>query len=334
MKTQTASFIDFRILSSPRARGLINAMAGYRLIDPSVLYLVNQQWQIELLLNSGVKREKIVEVAGIGDLRVISGGHVILPIQRARLDVLILRLLGKISLTAFVHDLHFLSRRALLRKEFRGRLDLFKKYYYSLCIKGVDEILVDSRFVQRQVRYIYNKPSKIVQLIRVFSINLPSDGEVLSHVRDFDFFIPLTDCDYKGMWALEKLFFKSKPSRILVNIIFSDKVGALIRKRNPHCDVVGVDLSSDSKLALAYSRSKCTLILSRHEGFGFSPYEAISFGSSPIVLNHSSFIEVGIDCFHKKSSSEDISIEAPDQYPMPPGAKRLALRHIKVKIGK
>lgn len=334
MKTQTASFIDFRILSSPKARGLINAMVGYRLIDPRVLYLVNQLWQKELLLESGVKRDKIVEVAGIADLRVISGGHVILPIQRARLDVIILRLLRKISLAAFVHDLHFLSRRALLRKEFRGRLDLLKKFVYSLCINGVDEILVDSRFVQRQVRRIYNKPSKIVQLTRVFSINLASDGNVLSDVRDFDFFIPLTDCDYKGMWALEKIVFKSKPSRILVNIMFLDKVEALIKKRNPDCSVVGIDLSSDSKLALAYSRSKCTLTLSRHEGFGFSPYEAISFGSSPIVLNHSSFIEVSSDCFYKKRSSENILIEAPDQYPMPAGAERLALKHIKVNIGK
>ena len=59
MEMRTRSFIDFRILSSPDARGLINFMIGYKAIDPNVIYLVNQLWQKYLLLDNGVKRRAI-----------------------------------------------------------------------------------------------------------------------------------------------------------------------------------------------------------------------------------------------------------------------------------
>jgi hypothetical protein len=332
MEIQTASFIDFRILSSAKARGLINAMIGYKLIDPEVVYLVNQLWQKELLLENGVKRDKIVEVNRIADLRVISGGHVILPIQRARIDILILRLLRRISLAAFVHDLHFLSRRSLLRKEFRGRFDLLKKYVYSFSIKYVDEILVDSRLVQRQVRRIYNRTSKIVKLMRVFSIDSTRGSNSPAKVRDIDFFIPLSDCDYKGLWALSKLVLMDKSARILVNNIFLDRAEAFILKKNPCCTVIGVNLSSDTQLSEAYGRSKCTLVLSRHEGFGFSPFEAAAFGSSPIVLNCSSFIEVSKSCFYKIKILDEMLIESSHQYPIRAEAVELAKQHIEVNV--
>lgn len=330
MEMRTRSFIDFRILSSPEARGLINAMIGYKAIDPNVFYLVNQLWQKDLLLDNGVKGDKIIQVNFISDLKVILGCKVILPIQRARVDILFLRLMRRISLAAFVHDLHFLSRRALLRKEFAGRSSFVKKYVYSFFINYVDEILVDSSLVQRQLKRVYNRPSKIVNLVRIFSLDSAKGSSGPSNARDIDFFIPLSNCDYKGLWALSKVIFKDASVRILVNSEFLHRAEAFIRKRNLFCTIIGADLSSDMQLSAAYGRSKCTLVLSRHEGFGFSPFEAAAFGSSPIVLNCSSFIEISKDCFYKLKVSDEIQVESSRQYPIRAEAAELARQHIEV----
>ena len=319
--------IDLRIFRNASALGLLNAMAGYFHVDPGVHYLVDQPWMGEFLRRQKIPDTQIVPVTGLRNLFALRRWTIILPLQRARLDMVVLRLLGLITLKTFVHDFHFLSRRPLLAMEFSGRAAAVKRAIYLMVIRHADGILVDSRLVQRQVRRLFCRDSTLVGLKRIFARDdiAPAAG---GQAPEVDYFIPLSGRRYKGSWALERLQFENPHSRVLVDSSHADEVRRLIGPRNPHVEVVHRDLRSEAALIDAFRDARATLCLSRHEGFGFAPYEAAFFGSIPVVLNCTTYIEVPRTAFVKLPLAVLITVPAADRLQPGPAMQVLANRHV------
>lgn len=319
--------IDLRIFRNANALGLLNAMAGYFHVDPVVRYLVDQHWMSEFLRRQKIPDTQIVHVTGLGDLLALRRWTIILPLQRARLDMVVLRLLGLITLKTFVHDFHFLSRRPLLAMEFSGRAAAVKRAIYLMVIRHADGILVDSRLVQRQVRRLFHRDSTLVTLKRIFVRDDigPVAGDQPPRV---DYFIPLSGRRYKGSWALDRLQFENPRSRVLVDSSHADEVRRLIGPRNPQVEIVHRDLRPEAALIGAFRDARATLCLSRHEGFGFAPYEAAFFGSIPVVLNCTTYIEVPREAFVKLPLAAPITVPAADRLLPGPAMQALANRHV------
>lgn len=320
--------IDLRIFRNASALGLLNAMAGYFHVDPNVRYLVNQPWMVVFLRRQRIPDTHIVPVHGLRDLLALRRCTVVLPLQRARIDVIVLRLLGLITLKTFVHDFHFLSRRPLLAMEFSGRTAAIKRALYLLVIRHADGILVDSRLVQRQVRRLFHRESSLVALKRIF-VRDDTAAAPAAQPPAVDYFIPLSGRRYKGSWALDRLEFENPRSRVLVDSSRAAEVRRLIARRNPHVEVIHRDLRPEAALIAAFKAARATLCLSRHEGFGFAPYEAAFFGSVPVVLNCTTYIEVAREAFVKLPLGNPITVPSADRLHREATAMReLAERHV------
>lgn len=319
--------IDLRIFRNDHATGLLNAMAGYFHVDPTVRYLVDQSWMGEFLRRQKIPDTHILPIDGLHDLIALRRWTIILPLQRARLDIVVLRLLGLITLKTFVHDFHFLSHRPLLAMEFPGLVAVVKRAVYLMVIRHADEILVDSRLVQRQVRRLFHRNSTLVCLKRIFVCN-DLVSIATDRCRSVDYFIPLSGRGYKGTWALERLQFENPFSRILVDSSHVEDVERLIGAKNPHVEIVHRDLRPEAALIDAFRDARATLCLSRHEGFGFVPYEAAFFGSVPVVLNCTTYIEVPGDAFIKLPLDKTINVPPSDTLAPRIATQELAMRHV------
>ncbi|MDD2303654.1 MAG: hypothetical protein PHP53_03075 [Prolixibacteraceae bacterium] len=305
--------IDLRIFhNSKEALGLLNAMAGYYYFDSKIKYIVNKKWMTDFLLDQQIPFLNIVHINSFFDLKIIYGSTVILPIQRSKIDIILLRLFRQIKLTTFVHDLHFLSKQDLLKKEFVGKNIFLKKYIYLFVIYFTDNILVNSDIVKRQLKIILKKDSVRNTLKRVFLLDKSESDSNKKENRTIDYFLPLSTREYKGIWVLDRLIFENKNSTILVDDKYFNKVNSLLIIKNPYIKIIKRDLTKDSDLAKAYSSSKATLCLSRYEGFGYIPYEASSFGSIPFVFNCSAYIEIPDDVFLKLRIAKNVIIPTLD----------------------
>jgi hypothetical protein len=206
---------------------------------------------------------------------------------------------------------------------------MIKRLIYILVIRYADEILVDSRLVQRQTKKLYHRNSTLICLKRIFFY----DDYALTapeRPRKADYFIPLSGRKYKGGWALDRLQFEDPFSRVLVDSLHVDEVQQLIRPKNPHVEIVHRNLFPEAALIGAYKDSKATLCLSRHEGFGFIPYEAAFFGSTPIVLNCTTYIEVSRNAFVKLPLNNTISVPSANKLTPSIASQKLAKQHVVV----
>lgn len=301
--------IDLRIFyNSNNAFGLLNAMVGHFYLDSKIKYIINKKWMIDFLLENNIPIQNIIHINSFFDLKKIFGNTVILPIQRSKFDIILLRLLCLISLTTFVHDLHFLSKQSLLKREFVGKYFFIKKYIYLFVIFYADKILVNSDIVKRQLKILLKKDSEKNTLKRVFLLDKSEYVITTKGIRAIDYFIPLNTREYKGFWALDKIVFENQNSTLLIDEKYYVKAKNILIAKNPYIEIVKMDLSLDSYLAKAYSISKATLCLSRYEGFGYIPYEACSFGSIPFVFECSAYIEVPDDVFLKLKIAENVEI--------------------------
>jgi len=303
-------------------------MSGYFYSDPQIKYLVNKNWMVEFLLDHNIPIKNIVFVNSFMDLKKIFGYSVILPIQRSKLDILALRFLRRIQLKTFIHDLHFMSTNNLLKKEFVGKKIALKRYIYLIVIHSVDQIFVNSNLVKRQVMILLKKESTLKSIKRVFVFNKNEYNEIKNVNKTIDYFIPLSDRDYKGFWVLDRIKFEKPDAKVLVDKKYFDRAEKLLRKKNPNIRLLMRDLSLDIALAKTYSSSTATLCLSRFEGFGFLPYEAGSFGSIPIVFDCSAYIEVPDEVFLKLKIGDNIGIPSVDHLSFPKGTKKYSNEHI------
>ena len=319
--------VDLRIFHNASALGLLNAMAGYFYVDPNVRYLVDQPWMGDFLRRQKIPDGHIVPICAPRDLIALRGWTIILPLQRSRLDIIMLRLLGLITLKTFVHDFHFLSRRPLLAMEFKGRAAAIKRVIYLLVIRYADEILVDSRLVQRQVRRLFRRDSTLTRLKRIF-VHDDLVSTASDRPRSVDYFIPLSGRKYKGAWALDRLQFENPFSRVLVDSSHVEEVQRLIRPKNPHVEILHRNLRPEAALIGAFKDARTTLCLSRHEGFGFVPYEAAFFGSTPVVLNCTTYIEVSRDAFVKLPLDNPINVPPADKLAPSIASQMLARQHV------
>jgi hypothetical protein len=319
--------IDMRIFKNINALGLLNAMLGYRYVNPGIIYLVNKSWMFDFLRLHQVPDEQIVSISGLRDLINLRKLTIILPMQRPRMDIIFLYFLGCIRVKTFVHDLHFLSRRPLLAIEFADPTFFIKRLIYLLAIRFSDEIFVDSNLVRRQVMKVFNRNSTLVILIRYFLSNDVSSVRVHEDVS-FDYFIPLGSLRYKGIWALDRLLFDDPFSRILVDSSKAEEVHRLVSARNPHVVIIHRDLRSETALSSAFRDARATLCLSRHEGFGFAPYEAAFFGSIPVVLNCSAYLEVPRGVFVKLPLGKIIPVPMSSNLASNMAFQVLAKRHV------
>ena len=314
------SFIDLRIFNSNKARGMLNAMFGLYYVDMNIRYLIDSNWMYYLLRANKIPDKNILYLNSFKSYIHLIGKNIILPFQRSCFDILIMKLLFLVSLSTFIHDLHFLSNRTLLKKEFsidknkfhKFLLQKLKFFYYIFIIYISNYLYVDSKYVKRQIISIFKMESSLVPLKRIFlrsdiiSINQPNVNS-----RKYDYYIPLTELKYKGLWALHKLVFENTTATVVLDSKFYDLASSILLRRNKYLNLLWEDLSHDSGLIEVLSNSKSTLCLSRYEGFGFVPHEARFFGSIPIVFNCSSFIEKPSDFFIKINLSNN-TVFVPD----------------------
>lgn len=299
--------IDMRIFTDLRARGMINAMIGESVNNENLIYLTNNTNAINLLIENQIKIDNIIS---FGDLKMFLKNRksrylIISPLQRFRLDILLLRVFGKVKIGTFVHDLHYLSRREDLRKEFRGYASILKKYIYNFNILIADSLFVDSILVSRQIKKIFNRDSNRVHIKRIFisEINVESNCN-----KKFDYYLALNSRFYKGIWALNKVRFMQQDAKILIDKKYLDIIHEDLLRNNPELKIYSQDLESDTALQNAYKYSSATLYLSRHEGFGFVPYEAAFFGSTPITLNCTTYLEISKNILTKIPLENIISV--------------------------
>lgn len=321
-------YIDLRFFYNSKAYGILNSMIGYGIFNTDIKYIVKGDFLISYLKDKGIDEERLVASNWIFHLKVIRGSIIISPIQRFSADSLILRVFGIIKLQIFVHDLHFLSKNILLKSEFSGFKSKLKSSVYLFNILHNDGVLVFSYLVQRQLKYLFNINSFKVTAKRVFYLEEFDLHAVRDISHQFDYFIPLTDLNYKGLWALDKLIFEKKDALILVNKKFLSIAKEKLLLKNAKIKVVAATIDSDLELAKAYSISKVTLCLSRFEGFGFMPYEAAFFNSIPVVLNYTSYVEIPDNIFLKIKNYKLITIPCSDHISFPTGTKNYIINHI------
>ena len=283
-------YIDMRAFRSIQAIGMINAMVGFYFSRRNTYLLIKEaDFDMEKkLLEAGIPTTNLIAVSSLLNVNIKKNGVVVLPFQRISLELVLLRMASKIKVWTFVHDLHFLSRRKLLQDD-RGFFPKFvRKLVYIFTIKFCDQILCDSLLVQKQVKRIFNRESKKVRLLRLFQKSIV---ERIVESRRFDYFIKLDAREYKGFWALPWLVFDDKSPVVAIEEQFFDRAVKVLADVNPDATFVKVNTKSDADLVRVYKSSKAVLYLSRHEGFGFVPYEAGFFGAVPIVLCCSTYIQ-------------------------------------------
>ena len=321
-------YIDLRFFHNSKAYGILNSIIGYGIFNTDIKYIVKGDFLISYLKDKGIDEERIVLSHWIFQLKVIRGCTIISPIQRFSADSLLLRVFGIIKLQIFVHDLHFLSKNTLLKSEFSGFKSKLKSSLYLFNILHNDGVLVFSHLVQRQLNFFFNIKSFKVTAKRVFYLDEIDLKSVRDIPKQFDYFIPLTDLNYKGLWALDKLIFDKKDALILVNKKYLSIVKEKLVLKNVKIKVVSATIESDLELAKAYAISKVTLCLSRFEGFGFMPYEAAFFNSIPVVLNYTSYVEIPDDVFLKIKNDKLITIPCSDHISFPIATKNYIVNHI------
>jgi len=319
-------YIDLRILRSDNAAGIMNACIGLYHRNQEIMYIHNYE-HIKTLDKYKIPKSNRLEIKTWRSYTSICFTEVILPLQRPSIDVFLLSLLGVVELSSFVHDLHFLIDKPLLRKEFQiDKLSYLKKVIYLLTMKYVKHVYVDSLLVKRQLASVFNIDAERVNLLRVFD---SEDYQIIeSQAKKYDYFIPSSQRLYKSLWALERIYFESPNPIVVVPKGYSHKVSAGLIKNNPNIKVYEKDTTSDANLIECYRESRYTLTLSRYEGFGFTPYEAGYFNSIPIVLNCSSYIEIPGNVFLKINLSPKIFI--PSSLPKNISYSKLCKEHVKL----
>lgn len=319
-------YFDMRLFRGIAARGMINASIALLFNNPNIKILINPHngELVDLILRHGIDEDRLIKVrVNMMSLKFYSS-TIILPFQRALPDVAVMAMLNFVKLETFVHDLHFLSRRALLAPNASVLTHRLKIAWYLVTIFLARRIYVDSTLVQRQIRLIFKRETVKFPIQRVF---LSGDADSSNDVsRDMDYLIKLDAREYKGHWCLAALRFGNTQATVGVEADFFHEVKKILLIENPNLIIEKVDVLSDADLIAAYRRSVNVLCLSRHEGFGFLPYEAAFFGSNPIVLRCSSFIEVS-------SIFESYGIESPIHLRsrhnvLSPEAFKLASRHV------
>ena len=325
-RSGSAVYFDMRLFKGIAARGMINASIALLITNPNIRILINpnNDQLIDLILRHGIDEDRLIKGRIILMSFKFYSSTIILPFQRALPDVAVMAMLNFVTLETFVHDLHFLSRRALLTPNVSGLTHGFKKAWYLATIFLARTIYVDSTLVRRQIRLLFKRETIKVPIQRVF---LSSDAGSSHEVkRDLDYLIKLDGREYKGHWCLDALRFGNPTAIVGVEKGFFPEVKRILLAENPNLVLKPVDVLSDADLISAYRRSVNVLCLSRHEGFGFLPYEAAFFGSNSIVLRCSSFIEVS-------SVFESYRIASPihlcgEHNVLSPEASMLASRHV------
>lgn len=211
---------------------------------------------------------------------------VILPFPRMDIRHLTVLVNPKKTLGCFVHDLHIFSRHSLMREEFPFNLKYFiRKFVFWLTIKICKEIYVDSVYVQRQLRIIFRKDSKVVRLKRPKSTFVG-----FSTTKTHDVFLPLEHRKYKCSWILDNLRFSGRVTVLAPKGL--EKEGDYLKSLNSNISVDYVETRSNQEFYGAIAKCRFILITSRFEGFGFLPMEAVQLGTVPIVLNRTAFKEL------------------------------------------
>jgi hypothetical protein len=317
--------VDFRLFKGVSAIGMINAMIGYVVDNPKCFVLINQKNDelIRLLKKYEIGPRRIITKASEAEFnnKIVT---FLLPFQRVPFDIFVKAMFGKACLQTFVHDLHFLSSRVLLRGKDNFIVRKIKAFLYLLTIKFSTQIFVDSQLVGRQISYILGRETRLYHLRRYFK---KLDVPVSPKSKDIDFFIKLDVREYKGLWALDRVIFKNPNSCVGIEAKHALLALPALSRRNPHLRYVLLDSTTEIDLIRAYMRSKVVLCLSRHEGFGFLPYEAAYFGSTPVTLKATSFIE------NSKNIStlrflDLIEVESPQFYSLTAEMQALSRRHV------
>lgn len=325
---RNSEFIDLRFFKSMVAMGIINAMVGYYYSDRNIRYIVNNKELKDYLLSMGIDPDSIVPVTEMSDYRIIIGSNIISPFQRIKIDIFLLRILGLVKFKCFVHDLHFLSKKKVISVEFKKPNIYFKSFIYKSVIRFADYIYVDSIFVKRQVSLFFNKKSEIKVLKRVFNFTNNQLDSIDKLNKSYDYFLPLSNRSYKGLWGLSKLKFEDKNASVLIDERFFDQAKSLLSKNNPNLVFQKTDTKTDFGLSTAYKSSKATISLSLYEGFGYIPYEACFFKSIPIVLNRTAYIEVPTNTFFKINSIKSMVIKSISSLEFNHNMSLIAKKHI------
>ena len=319
-----------RVFRNKNAFGLINAIVGHYYFNENVTFLIDSNWAEQMLLDSDIPSSHITKYNFFHFFSFVIGSKVVLPIPRACLDIFLLKILGLVDISTFVHDLHFLSKSKLLSNEFSGKLFYFKKFVYILTIRISNNIFTDSRLVKNQIKKLFGRNSLIIPVKRVFSLKNNRNVLLGDSRRPYDYFIPLSNRLYKGFWALDRLVFENLNATIVVDSKYYTLVSKILLKSNPNVLIFHCDLSSDGALIDVYRNSKYIICLSRYEGFGLSPYEALYFGCIPFVFNCSSYLEVPNLVFNKIRINKKVFIPASNNTVDFDLAQCIASRHIVV----
>lgn len=299
-------YIDLRILRGNKAAGIMNACIGLYYRNQQYVYIHSHAHK-KTLDKYKIPESNRLQLRTWRSYASICFSEIILPLQRPSLDIFFLSVFRIVELSCFVHDLHFLINKPLLKNEFvKDKFSSLKKLIYLFTIKYVKHVYVDSLLVKRQLASLFNIKAERVNLLRVFC---SEDYQTIEpQAQKYDYFIPSSQRLYKAFWALERIYFESPSPIIVVPKGYLHKVSASLIKNNPNVKVYEKDTTSDANLIECYRQSRFTLTLSRYEGFGFTPYEAGYFNSIPIVLNCSSYIEVPRKAFLKINISPKILI--------------------------
>jgi glycosyltransferase involved in cell wall biosynthesis len=323
--------IDMRVFTDLSARGMINAMIGESTNDDSINYLAHDAGIIKLLIENQIENKRIISIENLKKLTKCPNSKylIISPLQRFKSDILLMRIFRIIEIGTFVHDLHYLSRREALKSEFLGFTKKLKKYVYNFNIFIADILFVDSALVSRQIKKIFNRDTIRVDIKRVF---ISEAKEKIANSKKFDYYLSLNNRFYKGLWALNKIHFEQSDAKILIDMRFYDIIQKELFRNNPGLKIYIQDLDSDTELQNAYKNSTATIYLSRHEGFGFVPYEAAFFNSIPITLNCTTYLEISKSILKKLPLQKIISIPKLSDIERNIEFQNLARKHIVMKM--
>jgi hypothetical protein len=320
--------IDMRILKDRKSFGLLNSTVGLQNIFKGIRYLVNQEWSKDLLINSGIDPSLIILSKNPFIDFLYIGYQIVFPIQKPNLLFKILSFFNLITTHIIVHDLFYLSGNKLLKNEFNGIASEIKKIYYNHTIKNANYLYSFSTLVKRQLFLKFHKKCKLIDNQRIFLIN----KNINNCNKKYDFFLPLSDRIYKGFWILDRIYFKDSDVVLCINSKYYEYAKSILQKNNPSIKFVSLDLKTDESLVEVYKCSKFTLCLSRFEGFGFSPFEAATFESIPVVLNISAMIELDKNLFNKLKLEQKINIEISKlTKTITPELITLCAKHISIK---
>jgi|SaaInlStandDraft_1057018.scaffolds.fasta_scaffold81561_1 hypothetical protein len=293
--------VDFRVLKNQASKGLVASCIGLSFTFDHPYFLCDAEWQCSELKMAGVSDDRIMNFFSFFKL-LMSGEklEVIAPIQRPKVDTIILKVLGYIKLSTCVHDLFYRSNQKLLKMEFQSYFFLLKRLIYDITIKNVDEIYAFSKIVERQIKIVFKRTAVKIDNKKLLPVRT-NYGD-----RGYDFYVILSNRKYKGFWKINDIRFP-KGSVVAINENYRDRINF-----GDDIDVVLIDDSDEEHLA-SYQNSKCVVAVSRYEGFGFVPFEAGYYGAIPIILNCSAMIELPSEYFIKLRLTETV-LKAPNYY--------------------